>query len=121
MLRTVAGFCTLAILKYNLPDVRSSGNESGLYDVDSSWPTEYGVVKKEIAYDQMQADRNTANIRSFYSVTNNQRKALRRQQRTASQYITGRNNSTRNRWLFKTTASSTNFDSYTDVNDSVRL
>ncbi|KRX44324.1 hypothetical protein T05_6378 [Trichinella murrelli] len=49
MLRTVAGFCTLAILKYNLPDVRSSGNESGLYDVDSSWPTEYWVVKKEIA------------------------------------------------------------------------
>ncbi|KRX32534.1 hypothetical protein T06_12645 [Trichinella sp. T6] len=45
----------------------------------------------------MQADRNTANIRSFYSVTNNQRKALRRQQRTASQNITGRNNSTRNR------------------------
>ncbi|KRY45540.1 hypothetical protein T03_14151 [Trichinella britovi] len=48
-IRTVAGFCTLAILKYNLPDVRSSGNESGLYDVDSSWPTEYWVVKKEIA------------------------------------------------------------------------
>ncbi|KRZ54894.1 hypothetical protein T02_13356 [Trichinella nativa] len=73
-------------------------------------------VDKEIAYDQMQADRNTANIRSFYSVTNNQRKALRRQQRTASQYITGRNNSTRNRWLFKTAASSTSFDSFTDVN-----
>ncbi|KRX35016.1 hypothetical protein T05_12644 [Trichinella murrelli] len=35
--------------EYNLPDVRSSGNESGLYDVDSSWPTEYWVVKKEIA------------------------------------------------------------------------
>ncbi|KRX52066.1 hypothetical protein T09_8567 [Trichinella sp. T9] len=34
--------------EYNLPDVRSSGNESGLYDVDSSWPTEYWVVKKEI-------------------------------------------------------------------------
>ncbi|KRY45996.1 hypothetical protein T03_10681 [Trichinella britovi] len=45
----VRWFCTLAILKYNLPDVRSSGNESGLYDVDSSWPTEYWVVKKEIA------------------------------------------------------------------------
>ncbi|KRX43469.1 hypothetical protein T06_11502 [Trichinella sp. T6] len=26
-------------------------NESGLYDVDSSWPTEYWVVKKEIAQD----------------------------------------------------------------------
>ncbi|KRY25845.1 hypothetical protein T03_1141 [Trichinella britovi] len=36
-------------IQYNLPDVRSSGNESGLYDVDSSWPTEYWVVKKEIA------------------------------------------------------------------------
>ncbi|KRX71139.1 hypothetical protein T06_5912 [Trichinella sp. T6] len=88
-------------------------NESGLYDVDSSWPTEYWVVKKEIAYDKMQADRKTANIRSFYSVTNNQRKA---QQRTASQYTTGLNNSTRNRWLFKTAASSTSFDSFTDVN-----
>ncbi|KRY06835.1 hypothetical protein T12_5648 [Trichinella patagoniensis] len=40
----------------------------------------------------MQADRNTTNIRSFYSVTNNQRNTLRPQQRTASQYITGRNN-----------------------------
>ncbi|KRY05251.1 hypothetical protein T12_9931, partial [Trichinella patagoniensis] len=31
----------------------------------------------------MQADRNTTNIRSFYSVTNNQRNTLRPQQRTA--------------------------------------
>ncbi|KRX12808.1 hypothetical protein T07_6767 [Trichinella nelsoni] len=50
----------------------------------------------------MQADLNTTNIRSFYSATNNQRNALRRQQLTESQYITGRNNSTRNRWLFRT-------------------
>ncbi|KRY02707.1 hypothetical protein T12_9361 [Trichinella patagoniensis] len=49
----------------------------------------------------MQADRNTTNIRSFYSVTNNQRNALRRQQRTER--------------------SSTNFDSFTDVNCGVRF
>ncbi|KRZ88630.1 hypothetical protein T08_7947 [Trichinella sp. T8] len=49
------------------------------------------------------------------------RKALRRQQLTESQYITGRNNSTRNRWLFRTAASSTSFDSFTDVNCDVRL
>ncbi|KRX28855.1 hypothetical protein T05_1041, partial [Trichinella murrelli] len=66
-------------------------------------------------------DRNTANIRSFYSATNNQRNALRRQQLTESQHITGRSNSTRNRWLFRTAASSTNFDSFTDVNCRVRL
>ncbi|XP_003368679.1 hypothetical protein Tsp_12458, partial [Trichinella spiralis] len=56
-------------------------NESGLYNVDSSWPTEYWVVKKTIASGRMQADRNTQRI---------YRNALRRQQRTERQYITGR-------------------------------
>ncbi|KRY60476.1 hypothetical protein T03_712 [Trichinella britovi] len=64
----------------------------------------------------MQADRNPTNIRSFYSASNNQRNVLRRQQRTESQCTTGRNNSTRNRWLLKTSVSSTNFDGFTDVN-----
>ncbi|KRY15730.1 SUN domain-containing protein 3 [Trichinella patagoniensis] len=36
---------------------------------------------------RMQADRNPTNIRSFYSATNNQRNALRRQQRTESHQI----------------------------------
>ncbi|KRX34020.1 hypothetical protein T05_9869 [Trichinella murrelli] len=76
-------------------------NESGLYDVGSSSPTEYRVVQKTVVYGRMQADRPTTNIRSFYSATNNQRNALRRQQRTESQYRTGRNNSTRNRWLLQ--------------------
>ncbi|XP_003369696.1 hypothetical protein Tsp_05104 [Trichinella spiralis] len=37
-------------------------NESGLYNVDSSWPTEYWVVKKTVASGRMQADRNTQRI-----------------------------------------------------------
>ncbi|KRY05413.1 hypothetical protein T03_10190 [Trichinella britovi] len=48
----------------------------------------------------MQADRNTTNIRSFYSDETTVREI--------DDYI-------------KTAVSSTNFDSFTDVNDGVRL
>ncbi|KRY38194.1 hypothetical protein T01_9963 [Trichinella spiralis] len=63
-------------------------NESGLYNVDSSWPTEYWVVKKTIASGRMQADRNTQRIYD------------------EQQYVKSS--------ITQTTMSSTGYDNYTD-------
>ncbi|KRX69292.1 hypothetical protein T06_13079 [Trichinella sp. T6] len=73
-------------------------NESGLYDVDSSWPTEYWVVKKKVA--------------GTCSVDSNEQRVNVQQDEITVREIDG---------YSKTSLCSTNFDGFTDVNVGARL
>ncbi|KRY09441.1 hypothetical protein T12_3150 [Trichinella patagoniensis] len=67
---------------------------NGLYDVDSSWPTECGQSRRRSRKVECKRINHTTNKRSF-STTDSQRNVLCRQQRTESQYVIGTNTGTR--------------------------